>query len=374
MEKWKKITLAFLSVVGLLFGYTQCVIEAPKNATAKKINTSTNLSVSNPTSNTSNTSPTPTPTPGTTPGVTQLTGNQLFDQQVKPLFESNCFACHAPPVNQPILPGPLTIYTYSEMLQKLKLGTTRDSNSLMNKIRNITSHSGGNRCPQGLTDVVCDAVAKWWDFENGGTTTTPPTNTTLPTGAVTSITNMGKVTGWAADPEDLNSAVVVQFYVDGPPGTGTRIGGITANQSGFNGGYAGNHAFQYFIPVAYRDGVTRQLYATVTDTTGDIALTGTPMTFTAYASQVNGFNYYTNTLKPILTNRCASCHTIGYDQHFASLLSPSKAAGGTQTNNEMINMPSGSHMGKNHPGGNICGNKNNSPCSEIQTWWTLEFN
>ncbi|GAB4023865.1 MAG: hypothetical protein Fur0010_27100 [Bdellovibrio sp.] len=377
-DRNKKIASALLGLFAILGLYTQCVIEPPKSATPKKINATTQQSTATNTNSNSNVAPTPTPPPVPTtqpwPTVAPLPVAQThFETQIVPLFQMNCSACHAPPVNNPALPGPLTIFTYSEMVRMLNNGTSRDNNQLMNKIRNISSHAGGNRCPGGLTDTVCNMVRGWYDAEHPNVTP-PPNPANLPTGQITAITNLGKVTGWAADPDSLGTAVTVNFYVDGPAGTGVLIGSTTANLAGFNGGYSGNHAFQYYIPVSYRDGVTRQLYAAIPDTQGDISLSGMPMTFTAYASTVAGFNYYEGTLKPLLTNRCANCHTIGYDQHFASLLNPAPAVGGSATNNEMINMPSGRHGTKNHPGGNICGTKDGAPCAQIQTWWNLEFN
>lgn len=378
MNKNQKKIIGSVAILMATLGlYTQCVIEPPKSATPKKVNALTQQSTTSQSSptNTNTVNPTPTPVPTSTPVVVAPPSNAQnhFDTQVKIAFENNCMLCHTAPVNNPALPGPLTIFTYSEMLRMLNNGTSRDNNQLINKIRNIVSHAGGNRCPQGLTDTVCNMVRGWWDQEHPTVTPTPnPTN--LPVGQITSVTNMGKVTGWAADPDSLTSAVTVNFYVDGPSGTGVQIGSTIANLSGFNGGYSGNHAFQFFIPVTYRDGTTRTLYAAISDNAMDVALSGSPVSFTAYASTVEGFNYYENTLKPQLTSRCASCHTIGYDQHFSSLLNPPPVSGGTATNNEMINMPNGRHSGNNHPGGNICGTKDGVPCSLIQTWWNLEFN
>ena len=159
MTKWKKIIFLIISLSFLLVGYNQCVIEAPKNATAKKINSATNQSVSSPSNNTaSNTSPIPTPVPTT--GST-MTGSMLFDQQVRPVFESNCMSCHAPPVNNPIIAAPLTIYNYDLMVIKLKAGSTGTSNQLMDKVTAILHKKTKNNLWIGL---VCDFISCWFYF------------------------------------------------------------------------------------------------------------------------------------------------------------------------------------------------------------------
>ena len=252
-------------------------------------------------------------------------------------------------------------------------GTSGTSNQLMDKLQGLPAHAGGNRCPGGVTDMICELVGQWWQRENPGNTGNGNGNSNDPTGSILAVSATGKVTGWAADPLDTGSAVTVNFYLDGEMGTGTFIGSVQADDAGFNGGYPGSHAYTYYIPISYRDGSAHQLYAYVTNGQTDVALMGSPWNFNAYTSTVAGFNYYNGTLKPILMTQCSSCHAIIYDVHFSSLLSPTPAQGGSITNNEMINMPSGSHNGNNHPGGNICGSKFNSPCSEIQTWWNLEL-
>jgi hypothetical protein len=271
------------------------------------------------------------------------------------------------------------------MRVKVLNGTSGADNELINKIQGIIGHAGGNRCPGGVTDTVCQVVADWYQQEMAAPAPSPnptpaPTPTPPPvngvTGAISVITSTGKVTGYAGDSTDPNKTLGVNFYLDGPSGAGILLTNtpIQANLAGFNGGIAGAHAFNYFIPILYRDGISHTLYAYADDNGIETELMGSPYTFTAYTSTIEGFNYYNGTVKPLLDQRCSQCHAFTYDQNFSSLLTPSPANGGSMTNNEMINMPSGSSMGNNHPGGNICGTKDNSPCVEIQMWWDLEFN
>lgn len=373
--------LIFLSMT--LGAFTHCVIEPPKSATKK--NSRTTSSVSDPINvNPTNPSPSPAPTP-----VNPVTdpGRDYFDQMVLPNFQNNCMACHADPSTNPAIPAPLTIYNYDQMRVKVLNGISGTDNELVNKIQGIIGHAGGNRCPNGLTDTVCQVVVDWYQQEMTTVTPSPspnptpnPTPTPPPvngvTGAISVISSTGKVTGFAGDSQDPNRTIGVNFYLDGPSGAGILLTNspIQANLAGFNGGIPGAHAYNYFIPILYRDGVSHSLYAYADDNGIEVELQGSPYTFTAYTSTIEGFNYYNGTVKPLLDQRCSTCHAFSYDQNFSSLLTPSPANGGSMTNNEMINMPSGSSMGVNHPGGNICGSKDNSPCVELQMWWDLEFN
>jgi len=369
--------IVFITVfLGMVLGaFTHCVIEPPKSATKK--NSRSTASSNNESNNT--TSPSPTAPPPVTNPVGNP-GRDFFGQTVLPNFQNNCIACHADPSTNPPLPGPLTIYSYDSMRAKLTNGSNSTDNELIRKVQNLIGHVGGNRCPNGVTDLICQNLTDWYAAEFP-VVAPPPSPTPNPavsglTGMLSVVSSKGKATGYAADSSDTNKVVGVNFYLDGPSGAGILLNNspVQANQSGFNGGYAGAHAFNFFIPILYRDGVSHQLYVYADDGTDEVQVQGSPYTFAAYTNTVEGYNYYVSTVQPLLQNRCASCHAINYDQHYGSLISPSPANGGSMTNNEMINMPSGNNMGVNHPGGNLCGSKDNSPCAELQLWWDLEFN
>lgn len=375
-----KIILVFIFLAMTLGSFTHCVIEPPKQATKKNSRTaaSTNNTEDNNDSNTVTIPPQPTPIPTIAPPIGNP-GLDFFNQNVAVNFQNNCMVCHAEPVQNPPLPGPLTIYNYDLMKVKLLNGSSATDNELIRKMQGIIGHAGGNRCPGGTADAVCQSVLDWYAMEAQPTTPVPtptPDPITGSMGAISVITSMGKITGYAADPANPGKTLGVNFYLDGPSGAGTLLNGspIQANLAGFNGGVAGTHAFNYYVPILYRDGMAHTIHAYAVDGSTESLLQGSPYNFTAYTSTIEGFNYYNGTVKPMLDQRCSGCHAFSYDQNFSSLLTPSPANGGSATNNEMINMPSGGNMGNNHPGGNICGSKDNSPCNEIQTWWDLEFN
>lgn len=378
-----KVIFVLIFLAMTLGSFTHCVIEPPKSATKK--NARSTSSVTEPT-NTDVTSGISDPL---LPSPQPLAGGELFfNETVKANFENNCMACHADPSTNPPLPGPLSIYNYDQMKAKLLNGTSGTDNELVRKIQSIISHAGGNRCPGGVTDSVCQIVNDWYQQESQVIVSPTPSPIVTPTpaptpnpvtgvtGMVSVVTSQGKVTGYAGDTTNTSKTIGINFYIDGPSGAGDLLNDnpIQANLTGFNGGISGNHAFTYYIPITYRDGFSHTLHAYADENGIETELQGSPYTFTAYTSTIDGFNYYMGTVKPLLDNRCSSCHAFSYDQNFGSLLTPSPANGGSIVNNEMINMPSGSNMGVNHPGGNICGSKDNSPCAEIQTWWDLEFN
>lgn len=376
-----KIVLVFIFLAMTLGSFTHCVIEPPKQATKK--NSRSTSSLNENVNNTADpliptpTQPTPTVTP--TPAPVGNPGLDHFNNVVLPNFQSTCMVCHAEPVANPPLPGPLSIYDYNQMRVKLGNGTSSTDNELIRKMQGIIGHAGGNRCPGGTSDTVCQVVVDWYQTEFSSTTPAPtptPDPVTGGMGAITVVTSRGKASGYAADPADPSKNQSVNFYLDGPSGAGILLNSspISANLSGFNGGVQGNHAFSYYIPILYRDGQSHLLYVYGVDGADEYELQGSPYTFSAYTSTIEGFNYYNGTVKPMLDQRCSGCHAFSYDQNFSSLLTPSPANGGTMTNNEMINMPSGGNMGTNHPGGNICGSKDGSPCAEMQVWWMLEFN
>lgn len=372
-----RIVITLIALGTMLAAFNHCVIEPPKKATKSSGRSLSSESTGDTTEaadspQSPNPSPSPTvPTP-TTPTLSQ--GQQFFQDTVSPAFQNQCMTCHTEPVNNPPLPGPLTIFNYDQMKEKLLNGGAAN-NELIRKVQGQISHAGGNQCASNPT--ICQNLQDWYAQEIGQPTT-PPAPTNGVSGMVSIVSALGKVTGYAGNPGDPSETVYVNFYLDGPAGTGILLNNapMPANQAGFNGGISGNHAFTYYIPVLYRDGQNYQLYAyAVNEDNGEeVALQGSPYAFSAYVSSILGYNYYVNTVKPLLDNRCSACHAFSYDQNFSSLLTPSPNNGGTERNNEMINMPSGGNMGVSHPGGNLCGSKDNSPCVEIQQWWQNEFN
>ncbi|MBX4209350.1 peptidoglycan-binding protein [Candidatus Parcubacteria bacterium] len=71
-------------------------------------------------------------------------------------------------------------------------------------------------------------------------------------------------TGWSYDPDDQSAATAVHFYADGPAGSGTFIGAVTANipRSDVNQtGIAGDHGFSFATPASLKDNAAHTIYA-----------------------------------------------------------------------------------------------------------------
>ncbi|MEA3431041.1 MAG: putative metal-binding motif-containing protein [Nanoarchaeota archaeon] len=100
--------------------------------------------------------------------------------------------------------------------------------------------------------------------------------------------NCEGIWGWARDP-DYQAAgeyIDVHFYADGPAGTGTYIGAVTANQPSEVGvGGNGNHRYSFLTPVSVLDGMSHDVYVyAINNPSGNNpVLTGSPNTITPVA-------------------------------------------------------------------------------------------
>lgn len=96
---------------------------------------------------------------------------------------------------------------------------------------------------------------------------------TTPVGWIDSVNIVDsklQITGWAVDPDDQDTGIDVHFYVDGPAGSGTGLGIITANIPRVLP-YRGNHHYIWTgeIPERLKDGKYHKVYAHGIDITGD---------------------------------------------------------------------------------------------------------
>ena len=84
------------------------------------------------------------------------------------------------------------------------------------------------------------------------------------------------LTGWAYDPDKSSSSATVHVYEGGAAGTGTLVGGYTADASrpDVNTAYriTGNHGFIINVPIKYQDGNAHTFYVYVlgTDSAGTL--------------------------------------------------------------------------------------------------------
>jgi len=297
-------------------------------------------------------------------------GEAYFTATMLPVLNTNCASCHADPRIQAAVRGPLTIFSFAAMRSKLADGATATGNAFFLKVRNQVSHGGGDRCPNGANATPCKEFSAWWTVEVGGASTgKQPTPAGLVSN-ISSVSDFGRVYGYAYNPADVKATVSVAFYVDGPSGSGTSAGTVMANTAGDDANADGDHAFAYDLPINLRDGKQHKLYAYGLDQNSQTLLTITPVTFTAYAFTAAGRSFFDATVKPKLAG-CASCHTIAYEQQYYTLMAPSPASGATAANNDLINKPAQANNTK-HGGGQRCSSVTASPCAELQAWWKIE--
>lgn len=103
--------------------------------------------------------------------------------------------------------------------------------------------------------------------------------------------------GWACDAEDDSTPLTVEFYADGPAGSGGKlVGAVTANLTRDLGSYCGgktNHGFSFSTPDSLKDGKPHTLYAYAIKggsqrIPGANPLLGTPTTITCSAPPTLG--------------------------------------------------------------------------------------
>lgn len=290
-------------------------------------------------------------------------GKTHFDTKVLPMIAANCTACHSEPRFGGT--GPLTVMSYSAMLVKLGNGSSAVNNELINKMQNLVTHSGGNRCTAGITATPCKEISDWYQKEFKASA-----NGYL--GGISTITFDGTVQGWALDTANPAAKVNVVFYINNSSvGVGTSVGSQMANLDGVVpvSSPAYQHSFSFRLPATYTNGSTNTVFVYVNTATPGNALPSGSKTFAAFSPTVAGMNYYNNTVKPALTI-CSNCHFVDYAEQYRALAFPSPRDGGTATNNALIQRPGGV---VGHGGGNICGGINGTPCNLFQQWWALEF-
>lgn len=297
-------------------------------------------------------------------GGEEVDGATFFSETVLPTFEEkNCALCHADPRENPPIQGPLSIFSYDAMLSLLA------DNSLFDKIQNLIPHGGGDQCEGDIEQSPCKEVLEWWDAEFASDPEKAQDRPVKLLGEIRLVSVQGTITGWAYDPDAPDANVGVKVYFDGDQATGTLVAETSANLAGFDNNLSGNHAFQTPLPLELIDNSEHNLYVYATIGGEDVLLKGSPYAYTAFAKADGGLDFYNNNVRGNL-NACTNCHTFDYNAHWASLVNPSPAEGGTATNNLLFNKVSGA---TNHAGGTFCAAGNGSPCDQFRSWWELEF-
>jgi hypothetical protein len=182
-------------------------------------------------------------------------------------------------------------------------------------------------------------------------------------GFVTGSRKEGTVFGYALSKTDPNTVAQVSAYLGSPRNAGgMKIGEAVANQSGFAGGFEGNHAFRFTVPAEnYESGQTIRVHLYEV---GGSELQNSPVMVTAWRPKAAAL-FEQNKAS---FSGCVGCHSeTNYSDWFDKLVSPPPGQGGSATGNILYRRASGS----GHPGGNFCGG--GGICNFLSQWWTAEF-
>ncbi len=314
---------------------------------------------------------------------------KYFTDSLVPVLRtsSSCAGCHALPKDGGS--APTTIYNYGYLRPLLVSGpvtvsrTNVDNRVMQYLLGQIPSHASGLAiCGLNTLDLSpCKEIVEWGKMEGlqdavadtSGGTQAPATIGRVSDGGVS-----GFVYGWAADSDTPATPMTVEFYANGPRGSGTLLASTVANLLSVSYEKSGNVGFRYVLPDTYRNGSTQLIYAYGLDNNlpGTVhELTGSPISITGYLPEATASSYYTSTVVPFVTTRCLGCHSSGefaYSLAFYSLLlSPSPEAGGSATNNVFYRKMMGLDS---HRGGAPCGGSATAaPCNYLLETWTRQF-
>lgn len=270
-----------------------------------------------------------------------------------------CLGCHGSP-RERTEPVPTTItilYESYRILKKMLLDGSATNNEFYNMATNSNPerpHPGTNQCGIfGTAESPCKEFIEWYKLETNS-------NSAIP-GTITTITPLGVATGWAADTEDPNRSVTVNFYAGD-----ALIGSTVANQSGASGGFAGDHQYRFELPANIRDGTPKQISAFGVDNDGnEVELAGSPFQSVSYVPSQESINFFNNNIQGAFA--CGGCHVFDFNESFSRLLNPTPFDGGTRTNNRLYIYSTG---GQGHAGGAAC---NGGCANDLQTWYDLSF-
>jgi len=181
----------------------------------------------------------------------------------------------------------------------------------------------------------------------------------------------GGITGYAYNSNNPSQLISIQFYINGPMGSGTYLGSVDANQVLIAEGNADGFSFQ--PAAAYMDSAPRKLYAYMVPSGASSAtlIGGAAVDYFAGADS-RGLAYFNANLANTLATQCVKCHGNTWSNYYTTrgnLGDPTPLSGGTATNNTFYQFIS--NQGGVHPGGNQC--SGNNLCNEVETWYSMDF-
>lgn len=285
----------------------------------------------------------------TTPGGTVILPSQVtakaqdfFNNKVLPLVKSApCTDCHADPRIVVQQKGGLAPQNFDTMYTLLKDGKGANDNKLFNMMRGLLAHPGGAQCTTE-TAPFCSVLQEWYRTVFG--------DGQLTLGRVNDIGTQGSISGWSGVSTAPTTTLKVRFYIDGETGKVPMFAEATANLDANDNNIDGPHAFSAKIPDASIDNKPHKLYAYAVNNNTEVALSGSPYTYTAFKPK--GVAVATSYPDATFKGCNGSCHAFTYETRWSVLLGGFGTAGWGSANNSLYNkITSGQHGGPAFPGG-----------------------
>ena len=309
----------------------------------------------------------------------------FFNDTMVPQFESRCTTCHeAPRIATQFGLGRGAVFDFDRIREHLMAGTSAVDNRMIQILTDPNVHDADGRitsnfCFQGSAEGLCADVIRWWNlaFYGDENATSPFLDGgssgggggSLSIGRLGSVSILGRVFGYARNPDNASDTVDVFVYVGGPVGQGDLVATVTANERGPGGSQAG-HYFSYDLPSQYLDGVARDVYVYAMSASSENLLPS-PATARAWEISAEAETYFNNNMRSFLS-RCVECHGTPaqeYSNRFYVLASPKPGEGGSPTNNTFYQKLTGQG---GHGGGTFCSGSNGI-CGDVQELWRIQF-
>ncbi|MBC86288.1 MAG: hypothetical protein CL677_03835 [Bdellovibrionaceae bacterium] len=313
---------------------------------------------------------------------------EFYDNTMLSQFEARCTSCHADPRDGGVA-SKGAVFDFDRIRDNLIQGESAIANDLINRLVDPAVHDPSpdmgnpiinNLCPDGSAEGLCYDIVLWWNVTiHGDENATSPFlpgagpgggggGGALSQGTMAEVSLLGRVSGFARNPDDAAEEVDVLIYVGGDASTGTLIATVTADERGPGGSQSG-HYFSYQLPSEYLNGNSVTVYAySMTDDPENL-LEAAPKTARAWEINEDAESFWASNIEPELSQRCSRCHTNHtYEGRFFALSSPLPGEGGSSSNNLIYNKVSGQ---TGHSGGTFC--SGSSLCSNLQNAWNLQF-
>ena len=235
----------------------------------------------------------PTPTPG------PLNDIDAFSTTVYPLATQYCASCHGGTLPFAAFADTNLQSAYDITLQRGLVDLQNPANSSLVSFLSVRSHNCWSDCATNASAFE-SAITQWQELTNGPVAEIPNNNPVAENDSFVAQTNIPLTTGNVLDNDsDANGDTLTVSAVDAVSTWGgtiqNNLDGTFTYTSAID--YAGNDAFNYTISDGL-GGFANAVVAIVVKNDNEPTITPTP----------NSVEAFTQSLHPLLTQYCVSCH------------------------------------------------------------------